>query len=346
MAPSKGWMDLVGDRLNDVYLRGVEEFLDYAFKKTGRRGEIRCPCVKCSNTYSATREVVGTHLKVYGIIRNYTFWYHHGERVGESESNLESVQQSEDEPSNEMHDILRDLYPEFCGQDTNDMDTDIFACDIHKEEPNEEANKFYRSISQESKKLILLLIMRSMLLSSTELKLFDESWITAFAATREEPVVSKESSDLESKALVHNITEITSSPKDERKESLMRDVSTIQMLSDQLKIKKKLTGSDLGNLCRLLVASLLVRNHILPLLSRETIEQIEKDGATVPVWDCDTNIEQHMALKHWHSSKSYVFIKGWMIQFVKRRNLVEGDLIGIYWDPSNSRFSFSLLERA
>ncbi|KAF2286605.1 hypothetical protein GH714_006671 [Hevea brasiliensis] len=144
MAPSKGWMDLVGDRLNDVYLRGVEEFLDYAFKKTGRRGEIRCPCVKCSNTYSATREVVGTHLKVYGIIRNYTFWYHHGERVGESESNLESVQQSEDEPSNEMHDILRDLYPEFCGQDTNDMDTDIFACDIHKEEPNEEANKFYR----------------------------------------------------------------------------------------------------------------------------------------------------------------------------------------------------------
>ncbi|KAF2283430.1 hypothetical protein GH714_004228 [Hevea brasiliensis] len=39
MAPSKGWMDLVGDRLNDVYLRGVEEFLDYAFKKTGRRGK-------------------------------------------------------------------------------------------------------------------------------------------------------------------------------------------------------------------------------------------------------------------------------------------------------------------
>ncbi|XP_058006762.1 uncharacterized protein LOC131182131 [Hevea brasiliensis] len=144
MAPSKGWMDLVGDSLNDVYLRGVEEFLDYTFKKTRRRGEVHCPCVKCSNTYSATREVVGTHLRVYGIIRNYTFWYHHGERVGESESNLESVQKSEDEPSNEMHDILRDLYPKFCGQDTNDMDTDIFPCDIHKEEPNEEANKFYR----------------------------------------------------------------------------------------------------------------------------------------------------------------------------------------------------------
>ncbi|KAF2322385.1 hypothetical protein GH714_013166 [Hevea brasiliensis] len=149
---------------------------------------------------------------------------------------------------------------------------------------------------------------------STELKLFDESWFTAFAATREEPVVSKESSDSESKSLVQNIAETTSSPEDERKESPMHDVPTILMLSDPWKIKKKLTGSDLGNLCRLLVASLSVRNHILPLLSGETVEQIEKDG--------------------------------WMIQFVKRRNLVEGDLIGIYWDPSNSRFNFSVLERA
>ncbi|KAF2297123.1 hypothetical protein GH714_017658 [Hevea brasiliensis] len=119
---------------------------------------------------------------------------------------------------------------------------------------------------------------------STEIKLFDESWFAAFAATREELVT--------------------------------------------------------------LVASLSVRNHILPLLSRETVKQIEKDGAAVPIWDCDTNTEQHMVLKHWRSSKSYVFIKGWMIQFVKRRNLVEGDLIGIYWDPSNSRFNFSVLERA
>ncbi|XP_057986563.1 B3 domain-containing protein At2g33720-like [Hevea brasiliensis] len=181
---------------------------------------------------------------------------------------------------------------------------------------------------------------------STELKLFDESWFTAFAATREEPVVSKESSDSESKSLVQNIEEITSSPEDERKASPMHDVSTIQMLSDPWKIKKKLTGSDLGNLCRLLVASLSVRNHILPLLSGETVEQIEKDGAPVPIWDCDTNTEQHMVLKHWRSSNSYVFIKGWMIQFVKRRNLVEGDLIGIYWDPSNSRFNFSVLQRA
>ncbi len=30
-------MDLVGDCLNDIYLRGVEEFLDYALKKTAMK---------------------------------------------------------------------------------------------------------------------------------------------------------------------------------------------------------------------------------------------------------------------------------------------------------------------
>ncbi|KAF2325408.1 hypothetical protein GH714_027572 [Hevea brasiliensis] len=114
MAPSKGWMDLVGDHLNDIYLRGVEKFLDYAFKKNGMYGEIHCPCVKCSN------------------------------RVGEYESDSESDQLNEDEPSDEMHDMLRDLYPEFCDQDTNYEDMDTFSHDIHEEDPNDEADKFYR----------------------------------------------------------------------------------------------------------------------------------------------------------------------------------------------------------
>ncbi|KAF2318401.1 hypothetical protein GH714_006669 [Hevea brasiliensis] len=140
-----GWI-LLGDRPNDIYLRGVEQFLDYAFKKTGKHGEIRCPCVKCCNMYSATREVVGTHLKVYGIIHNYTFRYHYGERIGEYESDLESVQLNEDEPSNEMNDMLRDLYPRFCDQDTSHMDINTFTHDIHEEEPNDEVDKFYRLV--------------------------------------------------------------------------------------------------------------------------------------------------------------------------------------------------------
>uniref|UniRef100_M0ZLA0 Transposase-associated domain-containing protein n=1 Tax=Solanum tuberosum TaxID=4113 RepID=M0ZLA0_SOLTU len=33
--------------------------------------------------------MVRDHLIVYGIIQNYTFWYHHGERLGEPQSDSE-----------------------------------------------------------------------------------------------------------------------------------------------------------------------------------------------------------------------------------------------------------------
>ena len=76
MAPSKAWMDLVDDRISDecldgntskkdTYLAGVKKFLDYAFSRTGGDVEIKCPCVRCCNTYSRSREVVYSHLKIY-----------------------------------------------------------------------------------------------------------------------------------------------------------------------------------------------------------------------------------------------------------------------------------------
>ncbi|KAH0698096.1 hypothetical protein KY289_015578, partial [Solanum tuberosum] len=74
MAPSKKWMELVDHRLDETYLVGVQKFLDYAFQKTREEYEIRCPCVKCYNTTLGTRKTVETHLQVYGIIKNYTFW--------------------------------------------------------------------------------------------------------------------------------------------------------------------------------------------------------------------------------------------------------------------------------
>ena len=33
MTPSKEWMELVDNHLNEIYLDGVQEFLDYAFIK-------------------------------------------------------------------------------------------------------------------------------------------------------------------------------------------------------------------------------------------------------------------------------------------------------------------------
>ncbi|XP_060213001.1 uncharacterized protein LOC132640428 [Lycium barbarum] len=139
MAPSKQWMQLVDNRLNEAYLIGVQKFLDYAFRRTGELYEIRCPCVKCCNTTLGTRETVETHLNVYGIIQNYTFWYHHGEVLGEPLSECEDDNEVEEcESEDEIQEILRDLYPNHDERIANS------GCDdLPEEEPNVEAKKFY-----------------------------------------------------------------------------------------------------------------------------------------------------------------------------------------------------------
>ncbi|XP_050238212.1 uncharacterized protein LOC126687698 [Mercurialis annua] len=136
MAPSKRWMELVDDRLNESYKMGVKSFIDYAFERTREDLNIRCPCIKCMNTLLGTRESVFSHLIVHGILENYTFWYHHGERSGEpqSESEGDNDEESGDEGEDDMQEILRDFYPNFCDVDANDA---------LREEPNTEAKHFY-----------------------------------------------------------------------------------------------------------------------------------------------------------------------------------------------------------
>lgn len=90
MAPSKQWMQLVDNHLDETYLLGVEKFLDYAFQKIGEEYEIQCPSVKCYHAFFGTRKEVQIHLQVYGIICNYKFWHHHGECLCEPLSEFES----------------------------------------------------------------------------------------------------------------------------------------------------------------------------------------------------------------------------------------------------------------
>jgi hypothetical protein len=110
-------------------------------------------------------------------------------------------------------------------------------------------------------------------------------------------------------------------------------------------IKKRIKTSDIGDLSRLLLPADLVKKHILPLWNTERIEKI-KDGVGVGVWDCDTKSEHQLLFKQWASNGSYVLIGKWTVEFVKRRGLKKDDEIGLYWDQSNSRFSFSILNWA
>lgn len=152
MAPSKQWMQLFDDRSNETYLSGVQKFLNYAFQKTGELYEIRCPCIRCCNTTLGTRETVEQHLKVHGIIQNYTFWYHHGEVLGEPLSECEYGDDNEVdheyESEDEIQEMLSDLYPNHGGHTTN-----IGCDDLPVEEPNVEAKKFYSLLGDFEKPL-------------------------------------------------------------------------------------------------------------------------------------------------------------------------------------------------
>nr|CAD1829826.1 unnamed protein product [Ananas comosus var. bracteatus] len=57
-----------------------------------------------SLSFQGTRELIETHLKVYGIVQSYTFWYHHGERFGESQSESDS-----DDDNEEMEEFREDI---------------------------------------------------------------------------------------------------------------------------------------------------------------------------------------------------------------------------------------------
>jgi hypothetical protein len=148
---------------------------------------------------------------------------------------------------------------------------------------------------------------------STALKLCDESWISK-----------------------------------KRQEERHWGVSKTLRLCDQdpWKIKKKVTESDLGHLSRLLVRASLVKKHVLPFLGSDCGREVESKGIQVRVWDNDTKSKHHLVFKHWRTSKSYVFIGMWNQDFVIRRELKQGDEIGLYWDSNNFMFHFSVLQRA
>ncbi|CAN0901961.1 hypothetical protein LINGRAHAP2_LOCUS21718 [Linum grandiflorum] len=77
---------------------------------------------------------------MYGILPSYTFWFHHGERLGESTSEADgNIAESE------LHQLLSDLYPNIASNSeaATDLDDNMFDS-----EPNPEAKRFYKLIDE------------------------------------------------------------------------------------------------------------------------------------------------------------------------------------------------------
>ncbi|BFG31748.1 hypothetical protein CerSpe_180220 [Prunus speciosa] len=121
---------------------------------------------------------------------------------------------------------------------------------------------------------------------------------------------------------------------------------------DAWEIKKTLTPSDLENL--LIVETNFIENQVMSFLgdtfSKRVLES--KYGARVTVHDRDTFSKHRMVLKLRDSPRrSYILDEDWQQEFVKRRELKEGDEIGVGWYtpsnvPSKAMFIFSVLKRA
>ncbi|KAM3337985.1 hypothetical protein P3S68_032310 [Capsicum galapagoense] len=88
--------------------------------------------------------MIEMHLKVHGIIENYTFWFHHGEQLSEPISDSKDVDEDatddfESDDEDEVQELLRDLYPNVEGGGG----TQAGFHDKLGEDPNADVGKFY-----------------------------------------------------------------------------------------------------------------------------------------------------------------------------------------------------------
>ncbi|XP_031281118.1 putative B3 domain-containing protein At1g78640 [Pistacia vera] len=185
---------------------------------------------------------------------------------------------------------------------------------------------------------------------STQLMLFDDTWPIANMPVAKEHF-EFEGVGLKKKREMANPKKIAMMKyysREEEEEERLKGVSTkLTLYTDPWNIKKRLTPSDLGYLCRLLLQTSLVDKYVLQYLSSEEINKVQsKEGLRVMMWDQDTESQHSLILKKWSTSKSYVLIDGWGQKFVNRRDLRAGDDIGLYWDPYTSRFNFHVIQRA
>lgn len=117
----------------------------------------------------------------------------------------------------------------------------------------------------------------------------------------------------------------------------------LMLYDDPWKIKKVLQESDIDETKNMvLLPKDLVEDLVLPVLS---VAADADRGAPLKIWDIDTNSMHMLILKRLFYSGSYAFIGTWAQDFVRRRDLKNGDEIGFHWDPYKKHFDFSILVR-
>jgi len=74
----KKWLN-INNKADQVYIKGVDGFLEWAYSQPRVNGMIRCPCKLCVNTKFKHRNKVRRDLLKKGFWESYTVWDMHGE---------------------------------------------------------------------------------------------------------------------------------------------------------------------------------------------------------------------------------------------------------------------------
>ncbi|GLT42189.1 hypothetical protein SLA2020_162040 [Shorea laevis] len=101
----KHWMQ-IDDRMSREYLKGVEDFLQFAFAHT-EEDVIPCPCTHCNNgDLELSKEEVRAHLIMWGIVKGYTRWLYHGEFTAKEKQMCDKMDLNVD--SDDILDMIHD----------------------------------------------------------------------------------------------------------------------------------------------------------------------------------------------------------------------------------------------
>ncbi|KAJ4963585.1 hypothetical protein NE237_023524 [Protea cynaroides] len=177
----------------------------------------------------------------------------------------------------------------------------------------------------------------------------ETTWYCHFMpAKEEEKILAKEGKELimirADELEYHNFL-----PTKEEEETLMKQGKRFGKIcnNDPWEIKKILKVSDVGRLSRVLLGKENVEAFVFPYWDEQTVEAVKqgKERLQVKVRDVDTMSDHYLLFTRWASNRSYIFKGNWVSDFVNRRDLMEGDTIGISWNPSSSSFVFSVLCR-
>jgi hypothetical protein len=159
---NKSWM--TENKWSEEYVRGVNEFLEFAFNNGAINGTIRCPCTRCANGTSWVRGMVYAHLINYGICQGYTCWYAHGEQLGATSSQATNTPihwEPIHDGSSGMRDMLHEVFPTHdLGQDPglsqcpiSEMGDETEGVYEDRQGASEGTQKFYNFLNDANKPL-------------------------------------------------------------------------------------------------------------------------------------------------------------------------------------------------